>query len=123
MLYGETASGDPYHSPLRAIRAPMFFCAHLFVTPGSVFRVESGLTWARWLIVPDTVEPHGAVQQPGAVVRNGWCVEIAAFRVPVPCVNTLPSSQGCTCANGRRIARQSHGAPVLGGESLNKALT
>jgi hypothetical protein len=42
---------------------------------------------------------------PWAVVRNGWCVDIAVLPALMPCVHTLPPFQGI-CA---RISMGSSG--------------
>jgi hypothetical protein len=67
MMCSVTELGHPYHPlPQTDTYAHIFLCPSLCRTSHlrSVFRVESGLEWDRWLIVPDTVEHHGAVQHP-----------------------------------------------------------
>src|SRR4030095_15617488 len=95
-------------------RPPLTTChlsGRFFVGEESRSTRSSALT----MIACTAIAEQAKRRVPWVVVRNSWGVDIAVLRALRLCVNKLPSCQGGTCATGRRMARQSHGAPVVGG--------
>src|SRR5215831_2764735 len=111
-MWGPASSWTSRKAPARMVsaasRAPLMIChssGRFLVGEESKSTCSAAL---RMIACTATAEQANR-RVPWTVVRNGWCVDIVVLLR-----QQHPTITECMCVMGRRMARQSHGAPVLG---------